>query len=125
MRFENLEQIDSTKTRHIGAKNESKNQYKHIYPYDETLGTLTFSNLKWPLLKMALLSIIKFSVSLSTGKYINASKIELNGKSYIASQGPKPNTIDDFWQLINDHKIKTVVSLCQMYSSQGYSNFEI
>ena len=43
MRFENLEQIDSTKTRHIGAKNESKNQYKHIYPYDETLGTLTFS----------------------------------------------------------------------------------
>ena len=42
MRFENLEQIDSTKTRHIGAKNESKNQYKHIYPYDETLGTLTF-----------------------------------------------------------------------------------
>ena len=46
MRFENLEQIDSTKTRHIGAKNESKNQYKHIYPYDETLGTLTLSNLK-------------------------------------------------------------------------------
>ena len=43
MRFENLEQIDSTKTRHIGAKNESKNQYKHIYPYDETLGTLEIS----------------------------------------------------------------------------------
>ena len=38
MNFENLEQIDSTKSRQIGAKNESKNQYKHIYPYDETLG---------------------------------------------------------------------------------------
>ena len=38
MNFENLEQIDSTKSRQIGANNESKNQYKHIYPYDETLG---------------------------------------------------------------------------------------
>ena len=57
------------------------------------------------------------SVSLSTGKYINASNIELNGKSFIATQGPKPNTINDFWQLISDHKIKTVVSLCQMYQS--------
>ena len=42
MNFENLEQIDSTKSRQIGAKNESKNQYKHIYPYDETLGTANF-----------------------------------------------------------------------------------
>ena len=39
MYFENLEQIDNTKSRQVGAKNESKNQYKHIYPYDETLGT--------------------------------------------------------------------------------------
>ena len=38
MNFENLEQIDTSKSRQIGANNESKNQYKHIYPYDETLG---------------------------------------------------------------------------------------
>ena len=40
MSFENLDQIDSTKTRRIGAQNESKNQSQHIYPYDDTLGTV-------------------------------------------------------------------------------------
>ena len=62
------------------------------------------------------------SVSLSTGKYINASNIELNGKSFIATQGPKPNTINDFWQLISDQKIETVVSLCQMCQSGDFSS---
>ena len=67
-------------------------------------------------------NILYISVSLSTGKYINASNIELNGKSFIATQGPKPNTINDFWQLISDHKIKTVVSLCQMYQTGDFSS---
>lgn len=68
------------------------------------------------------LKTLYISVTLSTGKYINASNIELNNKSFIATQGPKPNTIDDFWQLISDHKIKTVVSLCKMYQSGDFSS---
>ena len=70
-------------------------------------------------------NILYISVSISTGNYINASNIELNGKSFIATQGPKPNTINDFWQLIqnvSDHKIKTVVSLCQMYQTGDFSS---
>ena len=60
-------------------------------------------------------------------------------KEYIASQGPLPNTVGDFWRLIWDHNIPTVVMLtnlmenmkvkCSQYwpnsGSQQYSNINV
>ncbi|XP_064213097.1 receptor-type tyrosine-protein phosphatase alpha isoform X3 [Tribolium castaneum] len=50
-------------------------------------------------------------IGVGTDDYINASYI--NGydrpKSYIAAQGPKFNTIKDFWRMIWQERIKTIV----------------
>ena len=44
--------------------------------------------------------------------YINASFIDgLTEKHYIATQGPKPQTVNDFWRMILDHKCPTIVML--------------
>ncbi|XP_028402625.1 receptor-type tyrosine-protein phosphatase F-like isoform X2 [Dendronephthya gigantea] len=44
--------------------------------------------------------------------YINASYINgLVEKSYIATQGPKPATVNDFWRMIFEHKCPTIVML--------------
>ncbi|XP_051978116.1 LOW QUALITY PROTEIN: receptor-type tyrosine-protein phosphatase C [Xyrauchen texanus] len=71
-------------------KNQSKNRYVDILPYDYNL------------------------VTLSTGgddDYINASFIEgyKEPKKYIAAQGPKDETIDDFWRMIWEQKSSIIV----------------
>ncbi|CAB3989657.1 receptor-type tyrosine- phosphatase F-like [Paramuricea clavata] len=44
--------------------------------------------------------------------YINASFIDgLAEKYYIATQGPKPKTVNDFWRMIFEHKCPTIVML--------------
>ncbi|ODQ64761.1 hypothetical protein NADFUDRAFT_52384 [Nadsonia fulvescens var. elongata DSM 6958] len=64
--------------------NRDRNRYNNIFPWDHSRVKLTsYSN-----------------------DYINASYITLNfnsqwgGKSYIACQGPTPNTIGHFWQML-------------------------
>ena len=34
-------------------------------------------------------------------------------KSYIATQGPKPNTLDDFWEMVWNENSSTIVMLCK------------
>lgn len=49
--------------------------------------------------------------------YINLSltfKGYYYGKEYIASQGPKPNTTFDFWRMVLQHKVESIVMLTSL-----------
>ncbi|XP_071840632.1 receptor-type tyrosine-protein phosphatase epsilon-like [Apostichopus japonicus] len=51
--------------------------------------------------------------------YINASFVKSYEKkdAFITTQSPLPNTIEDFWRMIYDHKCRTVVMLNQLDKS--------
>ena len=55
-------------------------------------------------------NIIKIS---NENQYINGSWINIPKKgSFIATQGPKDNTIEDFWQMCFDYNINVIIMLC-------------
>jgi len=35
-------------------------------------------------------------------------------RAYIATQGPLPATFDDFWRMVWEHRVSTVMMLCQL-----------
>lgn len=46
-------------------------------------------------------------------KYINASPINIiNEKYFISTQGPKKETIEDFWTMVIEHNSNVIVMLC-------------
>ncbi|XP_056092787.1 receptor-type tyrosine-protein phosphatase C [Rhinichthys klamathensis goyatoka] len=90
--FQSIPRIFSNYTIKEAKKqeNHSKNRYVDILPYDYN------------------------RVSLLTGgerDYINASFIEgyREPKKYIAAQGPKDETIDDFWRMVWEQKSSIIV----------------
>lgn len=67
-------------------------RYKEIYPYKH--------------------NIVKIS---NEDIYINGSWIDIPIKStYIATQGPKDNTMDDFWQMCFEYNVNVIVMLCSV-----------
>ena len=50
-------------------------------------------------------------------QYINASPINIRDKTnlFISTQGPKPETIEDFWTMVWDCNSKVIVMLCKEY----------
>ncbi|XP_078327528.1 receptor-type tyrosine-protein phosphatase alpha-like [Crassostrea virginica] len=78
-------------------ENKAKNRYTTICPYDHSRVVLKTS-------------------SSDRGGYINANFIEdVKGRrSYIATQGPKPKTIEDFWTLITQEEVSTIVCLTNL-----------
>nr|XP_022306098.1 receptor-type tyrosine-protein phosphatase alpha-like isoform X1 [Crassostrea virginica] len=77
-------------------ENKVKNRYSTIYPYDHSRVVLVSMN--------------------DNGGYINASYIEdtKGQKTYIATQGPKPKTIADFWTLISQEEVTVIVCLTNL-----------
>ena len=53
-------------------------------------------------------------VTINQGKnYINASPINIiSNKYFISTQGPKKETIEDFWTMVWEHKCNVIVMLC-------------
>ncbi|NWV09973.1 PTPRJ phosphatase, partial [Ptilonorhynchus violaceus] len=75
-------------------ENRGKNRYNNVLPYD--------------------ISRVKLSnQSPGTGDYINANYMPgyNSKKAFIAAQGPLPNTIEDFWQMIWEKNIYSIVML--------------
>ncbi|XP_010149631.1 PREDICTED: receptor-type tyrosine-protein phosphatase eta [Eurypyga helias] len=76
------------------TENRGKNRYNNVLPYD--------------------ISRVKLSDQGSaTDDYINANYMPgyNSKKAFIAAQGPLPNTIDDFWRMIWEKNIYSVVML--------------
>lgn len=73
-------------------------------PYDETIVQLTGEH----------------------SEYINASKIydsDLRQVSYIATQAPLENTVNDFWECIWQQGITLIVNLCDQQDALKYQHY--
>ncbi|XP_052694681.1 receptor-type tyrosine-protein phosphatase epsilon-like [Crassostrea angulata] len=84
-------------------ENKVKNRYTTIFPYDHSR------------------IVLKTPASNGSG-YINANYIEdtQGRRRYIASQGPKPKTIADFWTMIWQEEVCIIVCLTNL--TEGTKN---
>ncbi|KFM66966.1 Phosphotidylinositol phosphatase PTPRQ, partial [Stegodyphus mimosarum] len=78
-------------------ENRGKNRWMNIYPYDHS--------------RVKLLPLGDEPGS----DFVNANYIPGNSslREYIASQGPLPNTVDDFWRMIWEQSVTVIVMLTQ------------
>ncbi|XP_019350064.1 tyrosine-protein phosphatase non-receptor type 18 isoform X6 [Alligator mississippiensis] len=77
--------------------NIKKNRYKDILPYDQTRVVLTLVTEE------------------GQGDYINANFIKGAGtqRCYIATQGPLPHTLLDFWRMVWQYRVKVIIMACR------------
>nr|XP_048689395.1 tyrosine-protein phosphatase non-receptor type 18 isoform X1 [Caretta caretta] len=83
----------------VGARKENikKNRYKDILPYDQTR------------------VVVNLCTEEGQTDYINASFIQWanNKRCYIATQGPLPHTVLDFWRMIWEYGVKVIAMACR------------
>ncbi|XP_067357782.1 receptor-type tyrosine-protein phosphatase eta [Channa argus] len=118
--FEDLKPVGTsqTKTNALILENKPKNRYNNVLPYDS-------SRVK--------LSIIHGS---PYDDYINANYMPgyNSRKEFIAAQGPLPTTVNEFWRMIWEKNVQTLVMLtrcneqgrvkCEQYWSSGTKHYE-
>ncbi|XP_027962232.1 tyrosine-protein phosphatase non-receptor type 18 isoform X2 [Eumetopias jubatus] len=77
--------------------NVTKNRYKDVLPYDQT---------------RVILSLLQEE---GHGDYINGNFIRGTdgSQAYIATQGPLPHTLLDFWRLVWEFGVKVILMACQ------------
>ncbi|KAG8568001.1 hypothetical protein GDO81_013859 [Engystomops pustulosus] len=82
-------------------ENKPKNRFTNVLPYDHSRVKLSTAN------------------GISTSDYINANYIPgyNSTKEFIASQGPLPNTTADFWRMVWEHQVNTIVMLTNCMES--------
>ncbi|XP_016339299.1 receptor-type tyrosine-protein phosphatase beta isoform X3 [Sinocyclocheilus anshuiensis] len=97
--FEGLKDVGRTQTQNAARLlgNRSKNRYNNILPYDSTR------------VRLSCLEDDPYS------DYINANYIPGNNFRwvYIATQGPLPGTKDDFWPMVWEQKVHSLVMVTQ------------
>ncbi|GBM39059.1 Tyrosine-protein phosphatase non-receptor type 14 [Araneus ventricosus] len=80
-------------------ENASRNRFKDVFPYEESRVRLT-------------------PTSENRTGYINASHLSVSlgttQRFYIAAQGPLPNTLYSFWQMIWEHNVLVIVMLTEV-----------
>lgn len=51
----------------------------------------------------------------NSNDYIHANWVHVRGeKRYICTQGPTPKTVEDFWRLVFQEKIKGIIMLTEV-----------
>ncbi|XP_016117084.1 receptor-type tyrosine-protein phosphatase beta-like [Sinocyclocheilus grahami] len=97
--FEGLKDLGRTQTQNAARllNNRSKNRYNNILPYDSTR------------VRLSCLEDDPYS------DYINANYIPGNNFRwvYIATQGPLPGTKDDFWRMVWEQNVHSLVMVTQ------------
>ncbi|XP_041832878.1 tyrosine-protein phosphatase non-receptor type 12 isoform X2 [Melanotaenia boesemani] len=85
----------------VGEREENvkKNRYKDILPFDHSRVKLTLKTAN------------------QDTDYINANFIKGMGgpKAYIATQGPLPNTVIDFWRMNWEYNVAVIVMACREF----------
>ncbi|XP_068162058.1 receptor-type tyrosine-protein phosphatase H-like [Antennarius striatus] len=93
--YESLRPVGTEQTwkEAILPENKPRNRFSNVLPYDWSRVKLTTSNPD------------------ATSDYINASYIpgSNNKREYIATQGPLPNTVNDFWRMIWEQRVTGIV----------------
>ncbi|CAL8358679.1 unnamed protein product [Lota lota] len=94
--FEDLKPVGTAQPRNsaLALENKPKNRYNNVLPYDS--------------------SRVKLSIHGSPfDDYINASYMPgfNSKKEYIAAQGPLPGTVNEFWRMIWENNVQTLVML--------------
>ncbi|KAM9854710.1 receptor-type tyrosine-protein phosphatase eta-like [Aulostomus maculatus] len=118
--FEDLRLVGTgqSKTHAQNQENKPKNRYNNVLPYDSS---------------RVRLSIIHGS---PYDDYINANYMPgyNSRKEFIAAQGPLPGTVSEFWRMIWEKNVQTLVMLtrcneqgrvkCEQYWHSGMKHFE-
>ncbi|CAJ0578300.1 unnamed protein product, partial [Mesorhabditis spiculigera] len=88
-------------TSDIGAKHPEKNRYADITCLDAT--------------RVVLRDDVGNYTS-ADGDYINANWVTAEDldRKYIACQGPKPETIEDFWRMVYQESVVSVIMMCRL-----------
>uniref|UniRef100_A0A3B4VN80 protein-tyrosine-phosphatase n=2 Tax=Seriola dumerili TaxID=41447 RepID=A0A3B4VN80_SERDU len=93
--YENLVPVGTEQTRKaaILPENKARNRFNNVLPYDWCRVKLSTSNPD------------------ETSDYINASYMPgyNREREYIATQGPLPSTVSDFWRMIWEQRVKGIV----------------
>ncbi|XP_050922375.1 receptor-type tyrosine-protein phosphatase H isoform X9 [Lates calcarifer] len=93
--YENLVPVGTEQTRKAAVlpENKAKNRFNNVLPYDWCRVRLNTSNPN------------------GTSDYINASYMPgyNSNREYIATQGPLPSTVNDFWRMIWEQRVKGIV----------------
>lgn len=95
--------INEKVTFFVAKENERKNRYLGIFPYDGNRVPLECDD------------IVTEEEDEEVNDYINASFIDgyKYQREYIATQGPKKETCFDFWRMILQYEVETIVMLTQ------------
>ncbi|XP_042886374.1 receptor-type tyrosine-protein phosphatase T-like [Penaeus japonicus] len=82
--------------------NRKKNRYRNNRPYDDTRVKLSVKN------------------GVPTSDYINANHITSHGQKmrYIATQGPKQNTIGDFWRMVWEQNVSAIIMVANFIENE-------
>ena len=90
--FENCIDYDEEHYNHLHPGDMRKDRYSDIKSYSHNIVTINDGQ-----------------------NYINASPINIIcDKYFISTQGPKEETIDDFWTMVFEHECNIVVMLCNL-----------
>ncbi|KAM7370884.1 hypothetical protein PAMP_010394 [Pampus punctatissimus] len=93
--YESLLPVGTEQTRNVALlpENKAKNRFTNVLPYDWCRVKLSTSNHS------------------GTSDYINASYMPgyNSNREYIATQGPLPATVNDFWRMIWEQRVKSIV----------------
>ncbi|XP_030622917.1 receptor-type tyrosine-protein phosphatase eta [Chanos chanos] len=93
--YEDLGPVGTEQARRVALmpENKSKNRFTNVLPYD------------WSRVRLS-------AQGPGNSDYINANYMPgygSNSRQYIASQGPLPSTVNDFWRMIWEQKVQGIV----------------